>query len=166
MATSISDALPANPLDLLKSARLVETAGGVAIGFVVAGALAYVAQHVIKLQSSTVRGRVYSWCQGAPLAPVTAAGVVAVGTAGPSAGGVYEASADDLGRWTMEVTPGLYVLAVVLPDGRQVPPMVLTPKTASGEVPLPASLELVYDVWAQMAVPPSGEITVDLVVAC
>lgn len=156
---------PPGPLRLLESTRAVETAIGAAAGFASVAALTYLFQHYVRIQGSIAEGRVLEWCGGA-LQPADAAEVVLVGTAGPAAGAVYEAPVDDAGTWQAGVAPGLYAAAVVLKDGRQVPPMVLTPKTASGELPLTQSLELIYDVWAQVLAPRSRTITVDLVVNC
>jgi hypothetical protein len=149
----------------LESTRAVETALGAAAGFGSIAVLTYLFQHYVRIQGSIVQGRVLEWC-GGTVGPSAAAEVVLIGTAGPAAGAVYEAPVDHDGSYQMGVAPGLYSAAVVLQDGRQTPPMVLTPKTASGELPLTQSLELIYDVWAQVLAPRSRTITVDLAINC
>lgn len=168
MATSLADpdSLPANPLRLLESARAVETAVGVAVGFVVAGIVSYLFQHVVQFRSGVVRGQLWEWCPSEPgLQPVRDAQVVAVGSAGPGAGAVFLTATDGF-SYSLTMPPGVYALAVILAGGRQVPAMVLTPKTAAGTVQVPSSLELVYDVSAQVLVPENGSVTVDLVTSC
>lgn len=158
---------PPGPLRLLESTRALETAIGAAVGFAAVGVLGYALQQFVRIQGSVVEGRVLQWCgAGSPPGPADAAEVVLVGTAGPAAGAVYEFPVGADGRYQATVTPGLYIAAVVLRDGHQVPPMVLTPRTASGELPLTQSLELIYDVWGQVLAPKSRRITVDLVVNC
>ena len=167
VATSLGAGLGVTPLDMLRSARTIETATGVAVGFVVAGFLAYIAQHYVVVQRGTAHGRIFQWCPGSPtLELVPGARVIGTGSAGPASGGVYQSSGSGLGDYALTTPPGLVVLAVVMPDGHQVPPMVLTPRTTAGDVPLASSLELVYDVWAQAIVPPRGAVAVDLVVNC
>ena len=152
-------------LELLQATPVLEAAVGAAIAFGSVGVVAYALQQFVRIQGSLIQGRVLEWCAGAGLRPAAAAEVVLVGTAGPAGGAVYEAPVEGGAYW-VSVTPGLYAAAVILQDGRQVPPMVLTPKTASGELPLTQSLELIYDVWAQVLAPRSRSVTVDLVVNC
>ena len=167
MATSLSDDLDRlhSPLDVVRSARALETAGGVAIGFVVAAGLTYFFQHFVLIQRGTVRGRVLEWC-GTGVSPLAGAQVVAAGQAGASAGGTYVAAMHGDGTYELSVPPGVLLLGVIDSSGRQSPSVLLTPKTASNELPLTSAFELVYDVPPQVIVPPGGAVTADLAVNC
>jgi len=171
MATSLADLAdavgPRSPLTLVDGRQVVDMTVAVTVGFVAAGVVAWGVQHLVQPLRSTVRGRVYQWCPGTPaLAPLAGGKLVLIGTAGPGANGVYDAGIHGDGTYSTGLPPGIYLAGVVLPNGHQVPPMVLTPATTSGEVPLPSSLELIYDVWGQLLVPQASAIAVDLVVAC
>jgi hypothetical protein len=157
------------------STRTLETAEGVLIGFLAGGLITYLLQHFVKFQRTVIRGTIAIVCPPA-LLPQTVRGgqVIAVGTAGPGAGGVYDADVDANGHYQMVVPPGIYAMGFVDQNGQQTPPLVVTPGVTQGRIALfspstpeaPEAPELIYDVWAQIIVPASRTLRVDLVVTC
>lgn len=166
MSTSLAAALRGDRLLDLASSRRWETAEGVAVGAVVGGIVLYLLQHYIKFQRSTVSGRVQQWCPNQPLSLVGGGFVDIVGTSGSGAGAVFSTPIGADGHFAVTLPPGLYMVAVHLADGHQVPAMVLTPQTASGQIPVTSALELIFDVWSQVLVPQSTAVTVELLVNC